>query len=75
MSCLNQYPPYLICTPRRHKVFIRRLNIVTYIHEHNNKCLHPPTGPGSAQGNISNWLTELNKFPAVTNSCTLISSQ
>jgi hypothetical protein len=75
MSCLNQYPQYLICTPRQDKFFIHRENIVAYIHQYNNEYLHTPSGQGSAQGNTSNWRTKQNKFPAVTNLCTLINSQ
>ena len=74
MSCLNQYPQYLICTPRQDKIFIHRENNVAYIREYNNEYQHPPRGIGSAQRNASNWRMKQNKFPAVTNSCTLISS-
>jgi hypothetical protein len=67
MNCLNQYPQYLICITRQHKVFIHRENIVAYIHEYNNEYQHPPSGLGSAQGNTSKWRTKQNKFPAVKN--------
>jgi hypothetical protein len=70
MSCLNQYPQYLICIPLQDKDYIHRENIVVYILEYNNEYQHPPRGLGSAQGNASNWRMKQNKFPPVTSSCT-----
>jgi len=74
MSCSYHYSQYLSCTPHQHNIFIHRVNTVAYIREYNNEYQHPPRGLGSAQGNASNWRMKQNKFPAVTNSCTLISS-
>jgi hypothetical protein len=75
MSCSKQYPQYLICTPRQDKIFIHREKFVVYILEYNNEYQHPPMGLGSAQGIASNWRMKQNKFPAVTNWCTLIRIQ
>jgi len=74
MRCLIQYPRYLICTPRQDKICIHRENFVAYILEYDNEYQHPPRGLGSAQGNASNCRMKQYKFPAVTSSCTLISS-
>jgi hypothetical protein len=67
MSCSNQYPQYLICTPRQHNIFIHRENTVEYIREYNNEYQHSPRRLGSAQGNASNWRMK-KKIPAVTSS-------
>jgi len=66
MSCSNQYPQYLSCTPHQHNIFIHRENTVEYIREYNNEYQHSPRGLGSAQGNASNW--RIKKIPAVTSS-------
>ena len=72
MSCTYQYAQF-ICTPRQDEIFIHHENIVTYVWEY-NEYQHPHKSLGSVHGNVSNCRMKQNKFPAVTNSCSLISS-